>query len=54
MYAFVALGVCEFVHAIALLVMQNQRVYGFVPRSSRRSSDETNGPLPNDKLILYC
>ena len=27
-----ALGVCEFVHVIALLVMQSQRVYGFVPR----------------------
>ena len=27
-----ALGMCEFVHVIALLVMQSQRVYGFVPR----------------------
>ena len=27
-----ALGVCEFVHVIALLVMQSQKVYGFVPR----------------------
>ena len=27
-----ALGMCEVVHVIALLVMQSQRVYGFVPR----------------------
>ena len=49
-----ALSVCEFVHVIALLVR------GYIALSlgndwgdSRCSSDEANGLLPNNKLILY-
>ena len=52
-----ALGVCEFVHVIALLVMQSARGYMALSLGNNcgdsRPSDETNGLLPNNKLILY-